>query len=301
MKIAIIDDQCSGCNEGGSQKNSWGLIQEGIKRNHKIRIITPQNMSVRSLEGVDVVIFVNIMSFTMEQIEAITSKHKYIFSHRDFNFYKFRLFYPVIKGDYRGIKRDFWKKIYMGALQHIWLSPLHRETYLIAFPELEKFKVTIPSCIDVSLWKPMGGIERKPNTVIGVNCLESFKGRYLVNSYVEKHPELHFTFVGNAPPINKSNCSYLPYVPNEELPTLYNQHEKFIHLPDHTEPFGRVSVESLLSGCKIITNENNGAFSYKWMKEGDVRNIREMMKQVGVAWWEEVEKSCGVKYLGVDS
>lgn len=290
MRIAYITDHCQFCFIGGAAFNDYGMTLKGIERGHKIKVITPQNIQHRSVGNVDLVIFSNIATFPRNYIQDVTKKYKYIFHHKDFNFYNFRLYYPMIKGDYKGIDRDFWLGLYMGAKAHIWLSPLHRDAFLVAFPELESFKkVLIPSCLDTELWKSVDGVKRVPGMVLGVNCLEEFKGRKNIEKYVKEHPELKFVFAGGGQPFDAPNCDYLPYVRNEDLPNLYSQFEYFIHLPTNTEPFGRVSPEAKLCGCKIITNENNGAFSYEFMRNSDLDVIKSTLRVANLAFWEEIE------------
>ena len=290
MNLAIVDDICCCCNNfGGSQLNNWNLIQEGIKRKHKIRIVTPQNINLRSFEGIDLVLFTNIVNFPRETIQDICNKYPYIFFHRDFNFCNGRLFFCADKKCEDCINKPFWSKIYSNAKFHIWLSPLHREGFLKVFPELDKFpKHCIPSSIDIDLFKPFEGVERKKGTVLGINCLELFKGRYNIHNYVVEHPELHFTFIGQAPQINAPNCTYLQYIKNEELPRLMSQFEYFIHLPNVIEPCGRCALEAILCGCKIITNSNNGAFSYNFMKKG-INQIKSNLKVTPLSFWEQLE------------
>ncbi|GEM_PF-2994163 len=294
MRIAYVTDHCQSCFIGGAAFNDNGMTQKGIERGHKIKIITPGNYRHRAIGNVDLVIFSNIASFPRDFILETTNKYKYVFHHKDFNFYNFRLYYPMIKGDLQGIDKDFWLDLYKRAKGHVWLSPLHHEAFLVTFPELESFKkVFVPSCLDTELWKPVEGQVRKPGTVVGVNCLEGFKGRENIEKYVKSHPELHFTFVGSGEHLDALNCDYMPYVRNEDLPVLYSRFEYFLHLPSMTEPFGRVSAEAKLCGCKIITNENNGAFSYDFMRHPNVDIVRGTLRVANVAFWEEVESLMG--------
>ena len=290
MRIAFFQDLNPMDHQGGAEQNDREMIRKGFERHHNIQIITPQNYNLISIEDSQLVIFSNCINFPKEIIKEVCSKFPYIFFHHDYIFFKWRLFYHAKEGDYSGCDRDFWLHIFKNAKLNIWLSSLHREAYLVSFPELKECKYTlIPSAIDVNIWKPVEGIERKKGTILGINVLELFKGRYIINKYVEEHPELQFTFVGNASHLEKPNCTYIPYVKNKDLPKLYSQHEFMIHLPSNTEPFCRTVCEAILCGCKIITNANTGAFSYDWMKKGDVKEIREKLKFSSLIFWEEIE------------
>lgn len=298
MRIAYVTDHCQSCFIGGAAFNDNGMTQKGIERGHQIKIITPDNLKYRSIGNVDLIIFSNITAFPRDYIVDLSKRYKYIFHHKDFNFYNFRLFYPMVKGDYKGIDRDYWLDLYLRAKSHIWLSPLHRDAFLVAFPELEKFKkIFIPSCLDTDIWKPQDSTKRIPGTVLGINCMEDFKGKQNVERYVNQHPELKFTFVGLGTPFIAPNCTSYPYVRNEDLPILYSRFEYFLHLPGNTEPFGRTGAEAKLCGCKIITNENNGAFSYDFMRLPDINIIRNTLRMASLAFWEEIESSMGILNL----
>lgn len=293
MRIAFFDDKCSFCEEGGAQKNNFGMLKEGFRRGHDIKVITPQNMNIRGISDCDLVIIANCVSFPRDVLRGVVEKFPVIWRHHDFAFWPSRLFYPLSEEvkDFEGL--PFWKEMYThpNTKLHIWLSPLHREGYLYAFPELEKFrKVCIPSCLDTSLFKQVEGVVRQKNTVIGINCLEPFKSRYGVYNWAIKNEGFKFTFVGNAPEINIPNATYLPYVPNEELPKLLSQHEFLIHLPDRIEPFGRIIAEARLCACKLIVNDNVGAMSYPFMK-GNLVDMKNTLDKAGLAFWEEIEKA----------
>lgn len=293
MKIAWFQDMNPFEAEGGAQLNDRGMIKLGIKRGHDIEIFTPQNIGSKSLEGTDLVIFSNITAFNKELIKEVSQMYPYIFHHKDFNFYKYRLYFPQYEDHrkYYGIDFNFWNELLKNAKLNIWLAPLHRSSYYKIFPELKKYKsACIPSCIDITKFKPVEGIERIPNTVALINSLLPFKGRYLVYEYAIANPQLQFIFIGSdQTPINIPNAKYIPYIKNTELPKILSQCEFFMHLPPGVEPFGRTCVEAMLSGCKIITNENNGAFSYKWMREGTLEERKQKLKEASLGFWEAVE------------
>ncbi len=296
LKIGFLQDLDPFTEEGGGQMNDKGMLIKGFQRNHSIDIITPNNISLKPVEKYDLLILSNVMSFPRPYLKQVTQKKPYVFFHHDYNFCNHRLFFPMQQKCIGCINREFWLDIYMNAKSHIFLSPLHHKAYLFAYPELKKFKeITIPSCMEVDNWKPDTNYERLPGTVVGVNCLEEFKGRKLIERYVAEHPELSFTFVGTSDnPLPFPNCQYIGFVINEELPKLYSQHEYFIHLPTSVEPFGRVNAEAKLCGCKIITNENNGAFSYEFMKDTNLDNTRKLLSLASLSFWEEIENVMGV-------
>lgn len=287
MKITYIQDLCPNCNGGGGQLNDRAKIEEGIKRGHKINVVTPQNINQQNIDC-DLLIISNHVSFPKEIMNQLCSKYPYVFYHKDYNFYPYRLYFYKGEECKKFPDKGWWSRLYNNAKGHIWLSPLHRDHFLYIFPELEKFKSCIPSSIDTEMFKPVEGVERKQNTVIGINSLAEFKGRYNVYNYCLAHPEMQFTFVGEGPEINLPNVNYIAFVRNEDLPKLYSQFEYAIALNCTSEPFGRVLVEARLCGCKIITNELYGAFSYPDMDYNNIEKLKSQLSLASIAFWEEI-------------
>lgn len=274
---------------GGAQKNDLGMIRFIMKNTGaEIDIIIPQNIGSKLLKKYDLLIFSNCVKFPKEHIEAIIKKNPYVIFHHDYLFCRFRLYYPGDKTCVGCPGFEWWHKFIAGAKKNIFLSPMHREMHEIIFTKKELGpSITIPSCIDTEFWHPTEGDIRMPKTVISVNGLEVFKGRYNHNEYIEKHPELQFTFVGGGIEINKPNVKYLPVVGQEELRKLYSQHEYFMSLPPTAMPFDRVIPEAYLCGCKLIVNENLGALSYKW-DWANKEQILFYLKQAAVGFKDEI-------------
>src|SRR3989304_9390198 len=123
MKIIWLQDLDPCCNVGGGQLNDWSVIRKGIERSHNISVITPQNMDAKGLDGADLVIISNCVSFPQEYIKNVCAKYPYIFFHHDFNFYTGRLYYPMEKNNFTNCNRELWLPLYQNAKLHIWLSP----------------------------------------------------------------------------------------------------------------------------------------------------------------------------------
>lgn len=289
MKIAWIQDINPFTAIGGAQLTDLAHIKYGFGLGYDIDIITPQEMTTRRATS-DVIVISNCMNFTKEFILHITKEMPYVMFHHDYNFCNHRLFFPLDDKCKCSVNKSFWSEIIGKAKLNIFLSPLHREMYYRMFtPEVVNPSACIPSAINTELFKKDETVQTKSNTVLGIHCLLPFKGRYNIYNYMKEHPELFFTFVGNQQEVNASNCKYIQYLPNEDLPKLYSEHEYFIHLPSTPQPFERTVAEAYLCGCKIIKNDLVGAFSYPW----DFNNreeVRKILSQASVGFWEEIEK-----------
>lgn len=269
MKIAFLQDFSIFTAGGGAELSDRAAFIEGTRRGHDMVLVNPENMN--SWMGCDMAIISNATRFPKELLIKITHTIPTVLYHHDY--YErchYRLFFPVLdKCKTTCPNKKFSEDLFKDARLHIFLSPLHREQWLKVMPELEDAPYYLhPSPINTNLFKPLD-VERKPNTVLGINSLLRFKGRDNVIQYAQEHSELDFTFVGAMEPGTKvpENCSVLARVPNEELPGMYSQAEYVIHLPTSVDPFCRVVAESKLCGAKLIVNKLVGCTSYKEFKK----------------------------------
>ena len=180
--------------------------------------------------------------------------------------------------------RDRWRPILsrMGGL--VWLSPLHREAWLFAYPELAEARhALVPSPVDPDRFRDLGLVR---TGVICVQSLAAFKGADNVIRWAEEHPEQSITAVDSNPEGRTlpGNMTLVGMVPNHELNALYNRHETFLHIPENTMPFDRTVVEGALAGCKLLLNENVGAQSWPWLRQGRTAIVEAMQAAPGQFW-----------------
>lgn len=293
-KIIWLNDLCPACQEGGTQYNDWNHIKFGMRRGYDIDIVTAENIRYRTPMKADLMIVSNSVVLNRSYIkDAVDAGTRFVVFNHDFNFCKFRLFYPRLDKCKICKNKDIWMRLFKQSQLQIFLSPKHFEGYLHTFPEIEGFKkAIIPSAIDVGMFKPVKGTKRKKDSIIGVNCMSDFKGRENILKYIEDNPKKRFTIVGSDEGLNYPNVEEIPYVPNKELPKMYSKHEHFIHLPEGIEPFGRTVMEALLCGCKIIGNDNVGALSYDW-DYSNIEKVRKTLSYASLGFWESIEEAVG--------
>jgi len=274
---------------GGAQANDLKIIRWLMQgAGLDIDIIVPENVGHKLTKKYELLIISNCTRFPRDVLEKLTAQTPYIIFHHDYVFYRFRLFYPMVPEIRQQEGMEWWAQFFRKARKNIFLSPLHRDAFKAVFTDEELGETaTIPSALDVDFWHADKDIIRKPNTVICVNGLEIYKGRYPHNQYVLDHPEMEFTFVGGGNEINKPNAKYIQQVSPEDLRKLYSEHEYCMMLPENPEPFCRVVMEAYLCRCKIIKNENVGAFSYPWDFNNKAEVIR-FLKQSSVGFSDEV-------------
>lgn len=275
---------------GGAASNDFNHATFLIKeRGLDVDIITPINFDHRVKKQYELIIFSNCVSFSHEQLKALADKGPYIVFTHDYYFCVFRLHFPGKNTCKDCPKVEFWRQMHKGAKLNIFLSPLHRQQHEIMFGEegLGR-KCWIPSAMDVDFWSPVEGVQREKGTVLSVNGLAVFKGRYNLYNYAKQHPEMQFNCVGAGGNLDLPNCRYLGSVDREQLRELYSRHEYVIMLPDTAQPFEQVFIEAILMGCKVIGNRNIGATSFPNWDFSDVEKIRFYMRQAAAGFADEI-------------
>jgi hypothetical protein len=72
------------------------------------------------------------------------------------------------------------------------------------------------------------------------------------------------------------------------MPEKMSEYSGFIHLPNWTEPFGRVVMEAYLSGCELIVNDKIGAMSFDW-DYSDYDEVKDKLQSSVKKFWQVVE------------
>jgi glycosyltransferase involved in cell wall biosynthesis len=118
---------------------------------------------------------------------------------------------------------------------------------------------------------PLGKAEdRKKNHFLSIaanlddDSRMKVKGIDLILQTAPLLPDCRFTIIGKNQPAGHhavpENVTIRPYVPHEELPSVYHRHEFYLQL-SMSEGFGNTIAEAMLSGCLMI-GSNAGAVPY---------------------------------------
>ena len=290
MKFTWLQDLDILTAPGGAQFTDRTHFIEGIRRGHDLGLFTPQ--ANPTLEGdCDAFIISNVSLFPLELFKRILADRKAMiwFNHDYWPICKYRLFYPMRDECKSCYLKERWLPILSKAKLMIWLSPLHRESWLWLYPELEDVPYHLsPSPVSPDQFYNMG---LKRNGAVAVESLHPFKGRVHVIRWAEEHPEVDIDVIGGDPepgeplPPNVKVHGGLAYsVMNE----FYNQHKVFLHLPQSPSPFDRAVAEAYLTGCKVVGNENVGALSYPWFKSRGV--VADYLRNSPKEFWDRIEE-----------
>jgi len=279
VRVLWIDDYNPMEGGGGSALNDRLLIAEGIRRGHEIIVVTPGS---GVFHDYDVVTVHNVYSFDKKVLEKLTEGKPVIFHSHDYNFCRWRLYFPM-KDRCRNCKHAKWWRKFLSKCRCVFLSPLHKAAWEFVFGELNAD--TVPSAIDVNLFKDMK-VGREKDSYLAVNPY-TFKGADNLVEFQRKHPGKYY-WLGTTDVREKfRHWVYLGVKKYEELPYVYSRYEYLLHLPSSPSPFDRVVAEAYLCGMKVITNDLCGFVSWGWKSRDEVR--REISRAPD-AFWKIVEE-----------
>lgn len=289
MRVAWVQDLNIFSVGGGAQLTDQAHFNEGVRRGYQMSLMLPDSDPELPYHC-DFIIASNCVNFKVDYLHDLVKRGKKIIWFFHDYFCRWRLFYPMLDKCKRCYLKPRWLPILTQSPLLIWLSPLHRDSWLWSYPELADMPYAlIPSAIDTTQFFNMH-MTRKGIICNSGLCL--FKGRRRVLEWARGHPETHITFIGGndlpeepLPP----NCSYIGGFSHLKMNDVFNQFEALLHLPATPQPFERAFVEAYLAGCKLIANSLVGALSYDWFTSRE-----EVAKHVAKApkdFWDSIEKA----------
>ncbi len=296
MKVAYIQDMDPLVSGGGAQLTDRAHINRGLERGHAVQIIVPAQNIEELEDPYDLAVVSNSMSLRPDTYESLKQRGiPYVIFAHDMGPWvcRWRLFYSM-EDRCRTIcyLRPRWRPILQESALIVWLSPLHRWSWLWAYPELRTHPYALaPSPVDAKRFYAM----REPRTgALAINAGIKYKGADAFLKWAEGNPLMRITLAGgkeddvNLPP----NVEFIGYVPQAKLNELYNKHEFFWHCPPTVGPFDRTVAEAYLAGCKLIVNRNVGATSYRAFRKGR-EAVAKLCGDSPNVFWTAIEKTAG--------
>ncbi len=265
MRLLWVQDLSPFKRVGGAQLTDYTHIIAGIRRGHDIVPMISEDGPVDSELPCDGAIVSNCASFPPAFFKRLHERGvPTVFLYHDFTC-RWRLFYPMQDKCRQCYLRERWIEHYQNARLLVWLSPLHRDSFLFEFPELLDHQFAlVPSPVRTADFFPTN---QPRQGVLVTSGFLAFKGRRNILSWAEANPSIPITAIAYAeedqaqvPP----NISLITPQPHSAMNALYNKHEVLLHLPSTTQPFERTCAEAILAGCRVVGNELVGALSYPW-------------------------------------
>jgi len=286
MKFSFLQDLDPMTNGGGAQLTDRAMVVEGIRRGHDVELCLPHTGVLTT----NPVIVSNATSFSIQTFQELHKREvPYVwFLHDYWPACKYRLFYPMRQSCQSCYLKERWLPILKGAKLIVWLAPLHRDSWLWLYPELQDTPYLVtPSPVPDTFC----GLGNPRSGVVVVEGLHPFKGRRHIIRWAEQHPDVPITVVGGNPgggPLPRNIGQVYDQVPYDQMVQVYNQAEALLHLPSSPTPFDRIVAEALMSGCKVIGNSLIGALSYEWFKDRPA--VVHYCHESSRVFWEKIEE-----------
>jgi hypothetical protein len=274
-RVAWVQDQLS---HGGAEISGNYVARIGADLGFEVRTITrdmPAQVIGQEMLRSDLAVLNNLWAFTSGQMRAILHA-----------IYAEGLPYVKYEHDHRELyRREFSTPLFQRSRLNVFLSPAHLENHRTA---LGCDGVALPLAIDVEMFRPLPGVQRKPGTALVCN-VRNFKTWNGLQAYIAEHGEMSFTVLSSDPPVRGGNVIARSMVSHEAMPALYSEYEYLVHILDGWGAGERVIFEAALCGCKIVANERVGHTSWGRDLE-DTESLREWLAQAPYDFWREVDR-----------
>jgi len=277
VRIGWIYDQALSLHTGGQMLSSR-LLLERAPEWADVKIISPYHDEW--LGRCDAHIVNQCRYFRPDQLAKVTEK-PYIW-----------LFHDML---HNCMHQGFiLKALLKKATGCMFKSPFHRENVYGKWPEAKEVpgKAVYATPIDLDMFHP--GKKTKGTIWLGNYVPE--KGVREAVAWAEENGEV-VDFFGFGDAFMFRICSpwvrFYPVLPYEEVPGILRQYKKLVFLPKYPEAAGRVIVEALLSGCKVITNDMIGFKSFNWWSD-DPETLRKALREREGDFWGTVKKMLDV-------
>jgi glycosyltransferase involved in cell wall biosynthesis len=263
IKVGWVHDYSLKKRFGGAQLTNETII-EGAPKSVKVARCYPGNV-----QAADVYILNNIKFFSERELTAFLKSPHIKFEHDHWD-------------TPQAWQKKYIKPIYNSALGAIFLSPLHKRTFLDIHNVLPAECECIPSPVDPGrFWADPG-----KRGVVWLGEYASHKGIKQACAWAENHQTVvKFWGWGDEPPRGPYtvDCGRAPY---SLVPSILAEARALLFLPVWYEAFGRIVAEATFSGCEIIGNENIGALSWGLDREG----LAEACKDSPAKFWGIVKE-----------
>lgn len=282
---------------GGGEQITNAIIKEGLNRGHDIKIVSMKPKKLRLVSRIrmhrnpDLWLLFDVFNcpeqrrhFRESFINRIISSGKYILGQNAYGDICYLNALPCNgnigngsicvekKEDYYGYRENKtgWKdgycpvndnrELFAKALLNIFLSPLHASVFNKIYPEISDKTFILKPLIDIDMFNNKNN--KRDIKYASYGGMSEAKGFYNIR---ERFPDEEVVFFGsdNAPLAEKYKYGKIVgRIPYEEMPDFLNRVEYYIHMPRWPEPHGLIINQAVLSGCKLITNENVGALTH---------------------------------------
>lgn len=255
---------------GGAEISNFNAIQVGSRLGFDIVgwAVGGDNAGFELLNSADIVIVNNL--HYVEQDKAALLKWLYESNK------------PFVKYDHDCFEVE--KDIYRRSKLNVFISPKHAQHYFdYCGEEIAGRSVCLPLAFNIDNWTSEGPHE--PGTVF----VPSYgKCRESVMDFIRQNPQYRYFIAADDRVPPGANVFPIGKIPYPKMNEMYPKYEIVHHCPTEKCAGERILFEAVLSGCKVITNEN--AFHTSW--DFDWRNpavLRSTLKKAIYDFWRAVD------------
>ena len=271
-RIAWVQDYHK---DGGAEISSQVVVEIGHKLGFDIVGITPENFNEAALNESDFVVLNNCFEFDEKQFNTLqktllgTGKKPYIkyeHDHREML-----------------LRKPIGERWFQEAQKVVFISPAHLQRHVDCYGEWIKEKaVVLPLAVREERWKAIDGIKRRPNSFL----IPSYnKARKYSDEFINGNPGKDIAAIGHTGPLK---INMLPEYSVDKMAAIYSEYETVVHLPEKAGSGERVLFESVLCGCKVITNSNGSHSSWPFWQ--DEKALREKLRAALYEFWKVVSE-----------
>jgi glycosyltransferase involved in cell wall biosynthesis len=279
MKVLLISDFGIEHTPGGAQRSNQLIIEEGIKRGHKIHKLHYDSRLSPLLDEYDVVISSNLEVFSrvnQDLVINLTKLENHVRLEHDSNLYWNDSFREI-----------FWKSCRVS----FFLTEFHHSFFLEKYGNIFNNVKIVPDPIGEDFFDM--GLQRTDE--IGyVGFMHYLKGTDNFIEYVLNNPDKKFLIAGwgNESYMSKlskfDNVEMLGKIEHEDMPKFYNRVVAIYYNPICNEPFCRAVGEAIMCGTEVIGGSSSiGSLE---MYRHDPVLFRSKCINAAIDFWRILEK-----------
>jgi hypothetical protein len=260
---------------GGAEISSFTLIEIGRRCGFEIDVLTPKTKDLSdAFKRADLAVVGNMFQFGAGSMQIIQNS---LFADR----------IPYVKYEHDGRELGrlaLSRKLFGNSKLNVFISPLHYEKYRA---RLGCGGIVLPLAIDAGFYRPVKGIERKPDTALVCNVRTLCTWGSL-QKFVNEHPKISFTVMAKDPMVRGKNVRATPMVHYKDMPKVYSAFEYLAHFLDGWKSGERIIFEAALCGCKILANDAVGHMSWK-RDLTDAEGLGRWLNDAVYRFWQEAD------------
>ena len=254
---------------GGAEISNFTAVRIGQNLGFDISgvVIDAEQFSFKILDDSDIIIVNNLHNGRRKEILD------YLYATKK----------PWIKYDHDRCETEF--DLYKRSRLNVFISPAHQAHYAEKCgQEILSKSICLPLAFDVDAWQnKIDG--RIPGSIFIPVYMKCRNG---VQEFMRTNPHYKYFMTGSVKPIYGADITILNEINYQDMPEVYRRYETVLHIPNNKTAGERILFEAVLSGCKVITNDNAGhtSWSFDWRDE---RVLRPILRRAVYQFWHEVE------------